>query len=168
VPITDAVPIRVISQTLTCAEAPAIAVSLTLSRTVEERGREVQEIVEVPMRQVWLIWNDGADRAITGFRPDKGLGYADFKVVPGLSYNLYVDSPSGIPIRTLQVEPCPADEGTGWVSRHLILQEEISLEEEAELDVTPTLSATLELTTTLTATPAGTATTSPTPTAASP
>lgn len=157
-PITDAVPLRVISQTLTCDPAPFIAVSLTLSRTVEVRGREQQEIVELPMREVWLIWSDGADRAITGFQPEKGLGYADFEVVPGRSYNLYVDSPHGIPIRTLQVEPCPPAEGTGWVSRHLILQEEEVAEEEDDPGATPAPTMTLGLTPTLTITATVTAT----------
>lgn len=125
----------------------------------------------MPMREIWLIWDDGADRAITGFRPELGLGYADFDVVPGRSYNLYVDRPYGIPIRTLQAEPCPPAEGVGWVSRHLILQE-IELDGPA-LETTPTMTPTLlrpstpGLTVTATITATGLLTTTETPTPAS-
>ena len=76
-------PYRIVSQTLTCDTEPIIAVSVEVSRTVTVRGREVQEQVGLPMREVWLIWDNGADRAITGLRPEKGLGYADFGVAPG-------------------------------------------------------------------------------------
>ena len=152
--LTDTVPVRVISQTLSCQSKPVVAVSLTLSRTIEVRGREVSEIVGQPMREFWLIWNEGADRAITGFRPDLGLGYADFNVEPGRAYNLYLDSPYGIPVSTFQVEPCPPDEGTGWVSRYLMVQEEVAPELEAT--ATPTSTAQLDrvpvFTTTLTTT----------------
>jgi hypothetical protein len=169
-PITDTLPIRVISQTLTCDRSPRIAVSLTLSRTIEVRGREEHERVEMPMREIWLIWDDGADRAITGFRPELGMGYADFDVIPGRSYNLYVDRPYGIPIRTLQAEPCPQAEGVGWVSRHLILQE-IERDESA-LEITPTVTSPLlrsstpglTVTATIAATDLLTTTETPTPT----
>jgi len=139
--ITETSAIRIISQTLTCATEPSIAVSLELSRTVEVRGREEQEVVGLPVREIWLLWDDGADRAITGFRPDLGLGYADFDVIPGRSYNLYVDSPYGRPVLAVQVEPCPPDEGAGWISRYLVLRDET--EARAASD---TLTATLTLT----------------------
>jgi hypothetical protein len=149
-PVTETSPIRIISQTLTCATEPSIAVSLELSRTIEVRGREEQEIVGLPMREIWLLWDDGADRAITGFRPDLGLGYADFVVIPGRSYNLYIDSPHGRPVLAIQVEPCPPDEGTGWVSRYLVLRDETEARAVSDtLTVTSTLTATLVLTQTV-------------------
>jgi hypothetical protein len=116
-------PYQVISQTLHCAEQPRIAVSLLLSQTIEVRGRERVEQEPQPGREIWLIWEEGADRAITGFRPELGLGYADFIIEPGYVYNLYVDTPTGIPISTLQVAPCTPDEGAGWIVRTLIVQE---------------------------------------------
>jgi len=139
--ITETPAIHVVSQTLTCEAIPSIAVSLEVSRTVEERGRERSEIAGLPMREVWLLWDGGADRAITGFRPDLGLGYADFEVTHGLFYNLYVDSPYGSPVLTLQAEPCPAEDGEGWVSRYLVLRDE-SAEVAARLSLTTTISGT--------------------------
>lgn len=143
-------PFQITSQTLSCAPEPVIAVSLEVSRTVTERGRERQEQVGLPMREIWLIWADGADRAITGFQPEKGLGYADFTVAPGQNYNLYIDSPSGLPVLTVQVEPCPPAEGEGWVSRFLVIREVI--EPEAEPDTTPEATLPISPTGTLTRT----------------
>jgi len=118
-------PYRIISQTLGCADTPSIAVSLLLSRTVEVRGRERVEQVPQPGRAIWLLWEDGADRAITGFKPEIGPGYADFVIEPGRVYNLYIDTPTGIPVSTLQVAPCTPEEGAGWMARSLIVLEEI-------------------------------------------
>jgi hypothetical protein len=55
-------PYTIISQTLRCAAAPQIAVSLLLSQTVEvrSRGRVVQ--TPQPGRTIWLLWEDGGSR----------------------------------------------------------------------------------------------------------
>ncbi len=139
VPVSSS-PFRIISQTFSCDPQPVIAVSLEISRTVQERGRTRQELVGLPVREVWLIWDGGADRAITGFKLDRGLGYADFAVQPGRAYNLYVDTPSGPPLLTVQVEPCSPTEGSGWVSRLLTLQK--TVEPDPVATPTPTMTAT--------------------------
>ncbi len=52
---------------------------------------------------------------MTGLRPAQGLGYADFLVDPGKTYNLYIGSPTGVPLATLDIAPCESDSGTsGW------------------------------------------------------
>jgi len=112
---------HIVSQTLTCTDPPHIAVSLALSHTITVRRREEVEWLPLPGREVWLLWEDGADRAVTGFNPEMGLGYADFTVAPGRVYKLYIDVPRGAPVSTIQVEPCTAGEGEGWISRVLIL-----------------------------------------------
>lgn len=150
-------PFRIISQTLTCEPKPRIAVSLEVSRTIVERGRERSEIVGLPNHYLWLIWDSGADRAITGFRPEVGLGCADFVVEPGHTYNLYIDSPNGLPIFTVQVEPCVASED-GWVSRYLTVRKIETPEPDPDADTSPTetplatVLATLPLTATETLT----------------
>mgnify|MGYP006292541751 CR=1 FL=1 len=113
--------LRIISQTLTCTVEPRITVSIEVSGTLEEDDEAVW--TGDPMREIWLMWDGGADRALTGFRPEEGLGYADFVVEPGRTYNLYVDSPTGVPILTLQAEPCAPDEGEGWTSRWLLIRD---------------------------------------------
>ncbi|MDY0020188.1 MAG: hypothetical protein RBT47_09320, partial [Anaerolineae bacterium] len=65
--------------------------------------------------EVWLLWEGEADRAVTGLRPAQGLGYADFLVESGKTYNLYIGSPTGVPLATLDIEPCESDSGTSWL-----------------------------------------------------
>lgn len=111
---------RVISQTLTCAEAPHLSVSLVASGTLEGRGRNREVVFEpLPGREVWLLWEDGADRAVTGFKPAFDLGYVDFQIEPGHVYRLYVETPVGAPVTTVQVAPCAPEEGEGWIARWL-------------------------------------------------
>ncbi len=112
---------HIVSQTLTCSNPPHIAISLMLSHTITVRRREAVEWLPLPGREVWLLWEDGADRAVTGFNPEMGLGYADFTVAPGRVYKLYIDVPRGAPVSTIQVEPCTSSEGEGWISRLLVL-----------------------------------------------
>jgi hypothetical protein len=60
---------------------------------------------------VWLMWLDGSDRAITGLKPEKGLGYADFSAEEGIEYSLGT-SELGAPLATgLRLEPCPEEKG---------------------------------------------------------
>jgi hypothetical protein len=144
-------PFEIVTQTLGCEPSPKLAVSLEISRTVEERGRETVELVEQPQRELWLLWEGGADRALTGFKPELGLGYADFTLEPGRAYNLYVDSPTGLPVLTVQAAPCTPQDGEGWVSRFLILREEIPLATpESTITGTPGLTVTQTLTPTST------------------
>lgn len=61
--------------------------------------------------EVWLMWPGGADRAVTGLKPEKGTGYADFSVEPGVSYDLGT-SELGVPLASgLLLKSCPAQEG---------------------------------------------------------
>lgn len=144
-------PFRILSQTLRCEPTPSLAVSLVVSETVETRpGHEHREYVGQPMRAIWLLWDEGADRAITGLRPERGLGYADFDIEPGRTYNLYVDEAVGLPVLTVQVEPCLPEEGTGWLSRFLIIEE--VREPAATLTGSATLTATAILSGSATAT----------------
>jgi hypothetical protein len=58
---------------------------------------------------VWLTWPGGADRAVTGLKPQRGAGYADFNAEQGVSYALGIGE-LGVPLASdLRIEPCPAD-----------------------------------------------------------
>lgn len=58
--------------------------------------------------EVWLTWPDGADRAVTGLKPQQGAGYADFNAERNVSYALGIGE-LGIPLVTgVRLEPCPA------------------------------------------------------------
>ncbi len=74
----------------------------------DERGAGLAGVV------VWLMWPGGADRAVTGLKPQSGAGYADFNAergVPGsVNYALGVGE-LGMPLVTnLRLEPCPVEE----------------------------------------------------------
>ena len=88
----------------------------------DERGEEVAGV------EVWLMWPGGADRAVTGLKPQEGVGYADFDVEWGVNYSLGT-SELGRPLVTaLRLEPCPASEGAGPMigSWRIVLQPDSS------------------------------------------
>lgn len=115
-----------------CLPEPRIAVSITQEVTVTVQGHEQLERQGLPGVEVWLLWSDGADRAVTGLRPAQGLGYADFAIEPGETYNLYLDSSTGAPIATLLVQPCTGEEEHAWSSWLLIVQSTQREEESGE------------------------------------
>ncbi len=112
-------PYRVLTPTITCTTQARISLSLYLSPTMTEAEVPPDEWEPLPGENVWLLWDEAADRAVTGMRPALGLGYADFEVMPGRSYKVYVGSATGAPLVTLPVGPCPLDGDTGWTSYHL-------------------------------------------------
>ena len=60
--------------------------------------------------KVWLIWPSGADRAITGLKPEQGRGYADFDVKWGVNYSLGIGELGTPLITAIRLEPCPVDD----------------------------------------------------------
>jgi hypothetical protein len=115
-------PYRVLTQTITCTTQARISVALYLSPTVEgmeDDGDPPDQPEPLPGEDIWLLWDEAADRAVTGMRPALGRGYADFEVTPGQTYKVYVGSATGAPLVTLPVGPCPLDRETGWTSYHL-------------------------------------------------
>jgi hypothetical protein len=68
----------------------------------DERGEGLAGV------EVWLTWPGGADRAVTGLKPQQGAGYADFNADRSVSYALGIGE-LGIPLVTgVRLEPCPA------------------------------------------------------------
>jgi hypothetical protein len=82
-----------------------------------DQAPHIEVIVEdeegngVPGVEVWLLWDGGADRAITGVKPADGAGYADFYVEPDISYTLVVGELGRPLISGLRVGDCSADAG---------------------------------------------------------
>lgn len=122
-PVLPPPPYAVLTETVTCDPEPFISVALVVSETVRVRGRNRSVLAGLPGEDLWLLWDEGADRAVTGLRPDRGLGYADFGVVPERLYRLYVGTPTGAPVATLSITPCSNDAGgTGWWSWALTVE----------------------------------------------
>ncbi len=66
----------------------------------DERGREL------PGVEVWLMWSGGADRAVTGLKPQRGAGYADFDAEWGVNYSLGVGELGRSLVSALRLELC--------------------------------------------------------------
>ena len=63
--------------------------------------------------EIWLMWAGGADRAVTGLKPQNGRGYVDFSAETGVSYTLSIGE-LGIPLATnLRIDTCPSGEDIG-------------------------------------------------------
>ena len=106
-------------------QAPRIEVLLR-----DERGAGLAGV------EVWLLWPGGADRAVTGLKPQNGAGYADFNAEPGASYVLGIGE-LGMPLVTdLQIEPCPLedDEEPLMGSWRLVLEPRSPDHSESDLD----------------------------------
>ena len=106
---------RVISQTLVCeGTVPQLQVLVRAAPRIDE-GEEVEEevaeetIEEMPLAGVvlWLTWPGGADRAVTGLRPQIDPGYADFTLLPDVPYALSIGEPNAPVLSGLTVQLCP-------------------------------------------------------------
>ncbi len=135
-----------------CSPQPSIAITVTEAITVGV-GRHAHRVyVGIPGLTLWLLWEGGADRAVTGFSPYGGSGYADFSVEGETIYNLYVDSPTGAPLLTLSITPCSLPESKrGWTS-WMIQVVRSALPPTSTLTATPSFTFTPTLTATLTPT----------------
>jgi hypothetical protein len=82
----------------------------------------------VPGVEIWLMWPGGADRAVTGLKPQDGAGYADFNVEPNVRYSLGIGE-VGMPLVTdLRLDPCPTGEDTELMGSWRIVLEPRSAE----------------------------------------
>ncbi len=110
-------PYTITATTRSCLPLPHIALSLTHRLTITTRGKDKLVTCGLPGVDLWLLWTEGADHAVTGLRPAQGLGYVDFQVAPEQTYNLYLNNPTGVPLTTLQIQPCQTGEDawTSWL-----------------------------------------------------
>jgi len=71
----------------------------------DENGEGVPGVV------VWLTWAQGADRAVTGLKPNEGYGYVDFDAEVNTAYSISLGQ-LGMPIVSgLELEYCPMEDG---------------------------------------------------------
>ena len=113
---------------------------------------QTQEGAGIPGSEIWVTWSGGVDRFFTGLKPEIGLGYADFDMMPNETYAIAVGDPQLTVVSGLSAQPCsPGDDDSPLASWRVIIVATDSA-------LTPTAAAT--------ATPA-TPTTPPVPTATS-
>ncbi len=66
--------------------------------------------------EVIVIWEDGNDHFFTGFQPERGAGYGDFEMEPGVDYTVMMAEGSQL-VTGLAVAPCDDEQGGlpgGW------------------------------------------------------
>ncbi len=101
---------RLLSQREICQadlSAPRIEIIIVDPNLDDLRGAEV-----------FLEWENGRDRALTGFKPNNSAGYADFTIEPDISYTVSMSDGSAT-TGGLQSTPCANEDGfTGWVLRY--------------------------------------------------
>jgi hypothetical protein len=82
----------------------------------------------LPGLRLWLLWDEGADWAVTGLMPERGSGYADFEANPDVRYSLGLGE-YGMPLlRGLEILECP-DTGEGerrLGSWRIVIEERLS------------------------------------------
>lgn len=97
---------QVLSQIAECARAnttPQIRVTLQ-----DAAGRGVPGVT------IWITWEGGADRFVTGLKPEINAGYGDFDMLRDRHYNISIDQPESVIVAGLRAEPCAAGGSTAW------------------------------------------------------
>jgi hypothetical protein len=90
---------------------------------------------EVPGVEISVSWETGEDGFFTGFKPEEGPGYADFKMDSDVSYTLTVVGGS-LPIGGLRAEPC--ENGSRLQGWQLRFQNTVLFQEVPDKDATET------------------------------
>jgi hypothetical protein len=77
----------------------------------------------VPGVQVIVSWDGGESRFSTGLKPELGLGYSDFSLIPGVDYTLRL-AEGGQIIPDLVASECQAEDGSRyWGSWVLVFRQ---------------------------------------------
>jgi hypothetical protein len=103
----------------TATPGPRPPFQLATKEQICEQGQKphIEVVVQdeagagVPGVEVWLMWDGGSDRAVTGLKPERGMGYADFDAEQGVDYSIGI-SELGAPLGSgLRLESCPEEKG---------------------------------------------------------
>ncbi len=73
-----------------------------------------QQGQSVPGKEVWISWDGGTDRFVTGLKPEIDPGYGDFDMQPDQSYNVGIAKPTSVIVSGLRAETCGTDGRTSW------------------------------------------------------
>jgi len=97
---------------------PPVYLLVARDRVCEPGAPQIRVVLEdekgigIPGIEVWVMWENGADRFVTGLKSDRGAGFADFDLQPGVTYSVAV-AESALPIVTgLKTEQCPSSDPT--------------------------------------------------------
>lgn len=73
--------------------------------------------VGIPGKEVWIGWEAGADRFVTGLKPEINPGYGDFEMALDQTYSVAIDKPTLIIVSGLRADDC----STGRTTWQLVL-----------------------------------------------
>lgn len=74
----------------------------------------------LPGMEILVTWEAGQQRFYTGLKPELGLGYADFIMVPGVKYTVQIP-PRTLAITGLETPECNLDDGTVYTGGLLLV-----------------------------------------------
>jgi hypothetical protein len=60
----------------------------------------------LPGKEVWIGWDAGADRFVTGLKPEIDPGYGDFDMAIDQTYSVAIDKPTSIVMAGLHADEC--------------------------------------------------------------
>lgn len=106
-PTPTALPVyRLLSQEPICRpDVPAPLIEVVVLSALQEEEPGVEVLVE---------WEGGADHFYTGFQPEKGAGFGDFTMAPGVSYGVTL-APGSPLVSGLRIETCAGSNlAGGW------------------------------------------------------
>jgi hypothetical protein len=104
-------PYRVVSRIAECTQPPAVPQIRVFVQDAAGQG--------VAGKEVWITWENGTDRLVTGFKPEIDPGYGDFDMALDQTYALSIDKATLVVLSGLQAEPCT---GGGHLSWRLLLK----------------------------------------------
>ncbi len=78
----------------------------------------------LPGVDVWITWDGGADRFVTGLKPEFGAGYGDFDMQPDVSYRVGAGTQSALAlVSNLRADACATEAGdAGRLSWNIVLR----------------------------------------------
>ncbi len=65
---------------------------------------------QLPGMKIVVTWDNGEDHFYTGFKPELGIGYADFIMQPGVIYSVGV-ADAGVPVSNISAPSCASTDG---------------------------------------------------------
>ena len=78
----------------------------------------------LPGVDVWITWDDGADRFVTGLKPEFGVGFGDFDMQPDVNYRVGAGTQSALAlVSNLRANACTTEAGNaGRLSWDIVLR----------------------------------------------
>jgi hypothetical protein len=97
---------QLISRAAECVHPPAAPQIRVVIQDAAGRG--------VPGKEIWITWDSGADRFVTGLKPEVDPGYGDFDMALDQSYSISIDKPAIVVVTDLHADPCSGDGHLSW------------------------------------------------------